>query len=464
MNEVETQKNEGSIKYLVGISLVAALGGMLFGYDTGVISGAIGFLQEAYNLTPRMVGWVASCALVGCMVGVAFAGMLADYIGRKKVLVLAAILFFVSALGTALPQTLMQFIVFRFIGGLGVGIASMTSPMYIAEITPARIRGRMVSLNQFAIITGMLAVYFANMFIEAQGDDAWDLARGWRWMFGSEALPAALLFVLALFVPESPRWLAKQGLRDKALKILSRVGGREHAQREMVEIEDAMQHEGASIRELFKPGMTIVLIIGVSLAILQQVTGINVFLYFGPEIFKQLGSDMDAALLQQVVIGTANLVFTIIAIWTVDRLGRKPLMLIGAAGMGICLFAQGACAIMGITAKWMLILVIGYIACFALSLGPVVWVYLSEIFPNKIRGRAMSISTLFLWLSCWAVSQSFPMMDKNEYLIEKFNHGFPFFVYGAFCIVTFIFVWLVVPETKGKSLEEIENMWVKGDK
>ena len=447
--------------YLAVICLVAALGGLLFGYDTGVISGAIGFLEEAFELTPYMVGWVASCALVGCMLGALLAGKMADSFGRKKVLCAAAILFLVSAIGTALPRTLTEFIVYRFIGGMGVGIASMVSPMYIAEISPARIRGRMVSINQFAIVSGMLVVYFINMFIEAQGDHAWDVATGWRWMFGSESLPAAALLMLALFIPESPRWLAKQNRRDRALAVLSKVGGETHAQKEMVEIEAALQHEGATVAELFRPGMFIVLVIGIMLAILQQVTGINVVLYFGPEIFKQLGSGTDVALLQQVVVGAVNLLFTVVAIWTVDKLGRKPLMLFGATGMGLCMFMQGFCAVKQIQTGWMIIFVLGYVACFALSLGPVVWVYLSEIFPNKIRGRAMSISTTFLWLSCWVVSQTFPMMDKNTVLVEKFHHGFPFFVYGGFCVMTVLFVWLVVPETKGKSLEEIERLWQK---
>ncbi len=463
MNEHESAANEdrGSLLFLTAITLVAALGGMLFGYDTGVISGAIGFLEKHFDLSPEMVGWTASCALVGCMAGVSFAGILADRFGRKKVLVIAAAFFLVSAVGTAVPETLTQFVVFRFVGGLGVGIASMISPMYIAEVTPARIRGRMVSVNQLAIVGGIFVVYFVNLFIESRGDDAWDLAWGWRWMFGSEAFPAGLLLVLAMLVPESPRWLAKQGLRDRAEGVLRRVGGAGHARAEIAEIEAALRQEGSSIAELFKPGMFAVLVLGVMLAFLQQVTGINVFLYFGPEIFKQFGSRIDAALLQQVVVGTANMVFTLVAIWTVDKIGRKPLMIVGAAGMGLSLFIQGYCAINDIMSTWLLILVVGYVASFALSLGPVVWVYLSEIFPNKIRGRAMSISTFVLWFSCWGVSQTFPMMDKNPWLIEQFNHGFPFFLYGFFCIVTVVFIWKVAPETKGKSLEEIEMMWLK---
>ncbi len=458
---MDDRRDRGSLLYLVAITLVAALGGMLFGYDTGVISGAIGFLKETFGLSPEMEGWAASSALVGCMLGVAFAGMLADRFGRKKVLVLAAVFFLVSAIGTAIPETLTQFVVFRIIGGLGVGMASMISPMYIAEVTPARIRGRMVSVNQLAIVGGIFVVYFVNMFIESRGDEAWDLAYGWRWMFGSESFPAALLLILALLIPESPRWLSKQGKQDRAERVLRKIGGSGHARAEITGIEAALRQEGSSVAELFKPGMFFVLVLGVMLAFLQQVTGINVFLYFGPEIFKQFGSTIDAALLQQVVIGIANMVFTLLAIWTVDKIGRKPLLIVGAAGMGISLFIQGFCAVNDIMSKWLLLLVVGYVASFALSLGPVVWVYLSEIFPNKIRGRAMGISTFVLWLSCWSVSQTFPMMDEDPRLVEKLNHGFPFFVYGFFCVVTILFVWKFVPETKGKSLEDIEKMWTR---
>jgi sugar porter (SP) family MFS transporter len=334
--------------------------------------------------------------------------------------------------------------------------------MYIAEITPAKWRGRMVSINQFAIVSGMLIVYFVNMFIAGLGDDAWDLARGWRYMFGSECLPALGLLLFASIIPESPRWLAKTGREKEASNILTQVGGAKNAEYEMAEIREALKHEEATLAELFKPGMLIVMMIGIVLAVMQQITGINVVLYFGPQIFESLGFGQDAALMQQVIVGAINLTFTIIAIWTVDKVGRKPLMLIGAAGMAICMFVQGSVALMRLKpAAWMLLPILVYIACFALSLGPVVWVYLSEIFPNKIRGRAMSIATVSLWAACWLVSQTFPMMDGNQYLTEKFNHGFPFFLYGFFCIVLVLFMWRVVPETKGKTLEEIEKSWQK---
>jgi SP family xylose:H+ symportor-like MFS transporter len=369
----------------------------------------------------------------------------------------------VSAIGTALPKTLLQFIIFRFIGGLGVGAASMTSPMYIAEITPARIRGRMVSVNQFAIIFGMLVVYFVNYFIAGSGDQVWNTETGWRWMFGSESIPALMLLILMFVVPETPRWLTKQNRKYEALKILYRVDGKKFAETEMMTIENAISHESASLRQLFQPGMKIVLIIGVVLAVLQQVTGINVFLYFGSEIFEKIGGEkIDAALLQQVIVGAVNLLFTIIAIWTVDKLGRKPLMIIGSTGMGVSLFAMGFASCYQSTGLWLLFFVLGYIACFALSVGPVVWVILSEIFPTKIRGRAMGIATICLWSANTVVSQTFPMMDGNQFLIDVFHHGFPFFIYGIMCVVLVVFMCRCVPETKGKSLEEIEKMWIGG--
>lgn len=447
--------------YVFLVCAVAALGGLLFGYDTGVINGAIGPLTEHFALDAKWQGWATGCALLGCALGAATAGAFSDWFGRKKVLILSAIFFFVSALGTALPRTISAFIIYRIIGGVGVGAASISSPMYIAEITPARIRGRMVSVNQFAIVTGFLVVYFVNYFIALQGNEMWNQQVGWRWMFGSEAAPALLLLVLLFFVPESPRWLTKQGRGNEALGILSRVDGPDYAKTELREIKEAIAQESGSLRQLFQPGMRIVLIIGVVLAVLQQVTGINVFLYFGTEIFKKMGSETNAALLQTVVVGSVNLTFTLVAIWTVDRLGRKALMMIGSAGMGICLLAMGLAAYVQRTELWVLLFILGYIACFALSVGPVTWVILSEIFPTRIRGRAMAIATVCLWFANYLVSQTFPIMDENEWLVAIFHHAFPFWIYGAFCAVLLLFVWAFVPETKCKTLEEIEKRWMR---
>ena len=459
--KASTEQDTGSGVYVFLVCVVAALGGLLFGYDTGVIAGSIGFLRDHFGLDPQwQTGGAAACALVGCSVGVALAGIFSDWLGRKRVLLISAVLFLVSALGTALPRTLTQFIIFRIIGGIGVGAASITSPMYIAEISPARIRGRMVSVNQFAIVTGFMVVYLVNYFIALQGTEEWNIAFGWRWMFGSEALPALLLFLLLFLVPESPRWLIKQNRTATARNILQRVGGSRQAQVEMQAIQEAIAQESGSVAQLVQPGMRVALVIGVVLAILQQVTGINVFLYYAPEIFKSMGAQTNVALLQTVVVGAANLGFTVVAIWMVDRLGRKPLMIIGAAGMGISLFAMGLAAFYRQTEAWLLIFILGYIACFALSIGPVTWVILSEIFPNRIRGRAMAIAAVCLWLANYVVTQTFTVMDQDQWLVEKFHHAFPFWVYGSLCVVEVLFVWLLVPETKGKTLEEIEQRWM----
>lgn len=554
----------GSVFYVSLLALVAALGGLLFGYDTAVISGAIGFLQYHFNLDPQVAkGWAAASALIGCAVGAGFAGLLSDRLGRKKVLILCAIFFFLSAVGTAWPRSFGDFVFFRIIGGLAIGAASLTSPMYIAEISPARIRGRMVSVNQFAIVTGMVVVYFVNYFIaghgtardrgltvplqavldtklpdefvrrfiadratildgpaDAQGASmlarafaaqhgptidrravehflaehadgihseglagflkkygveidrtmidlarrgaiSWNVDQGWRWMFASGTLPALLLLALLFLVPESPRWLTKQGFRDQALVVLARIGGAEQGRRELADIEAAIAHESGSLAQLFQPGMRAALGIGVALAVLQQVTGINVFLYFAPEIFKKMGSGTNVALLQTVLVGAVNMTFTVIALWTVDRWGRKPLMVVGSTGMGISLLALGLAAYFQKTEVWVVVFILSYIGCFALSVGPVTWVILSEIFPTRIRGRAMGIATVCLWLANFVVTQTFTMMDESPYLVERFHHAFPFWVYTVLCAVSLVFVLVFVPETKGKTLEEIERSWMK---
>ena len=460
-NSVTSTGRIGSTTYVFLVTFVAALGGLLFGYDTGVINGAIGPLKAHFSLNPQQEGWAMGCALLGCALGAAGAGAISDRFGRKKVLILAAVLFFASAVGTAVPRTLTMFIAFRVLAGLGIGAASISSPLYIAEITPARIRGRMVSINQFAIVSGILVVFFVNYFIALQGDDLWNQEHGWRWMFASGAVPALVLLVLLFLVPESPRWLTKRGRADEALAILTRVDGDAYARAELTEIKEALAHETGSLRQLVQPGMRLVLLIGIVLAVLQQITGINVFLYFGTEIFKKMGSETNAALLQNIVVGAVNLSFTVIAIWTVDILGRKPLMTIGSAGMGLCLLAMGLAAYLQTTGLWMLLFILGYIACFALSVGPVTWVILSEIFPTRIRGRAMAIATICLWVANYIISQTFPMMDASPWLLERFHRAFPFWLYGAFCLVLLVFIRALVPETKGKTLEEIERHWVK---
>ncbi len=453
-------QGQGSVLYMTLLSLVAALGGLLFGYDTAVISGAIELMRAHFDLDAVQKGWATACTLLGCALGAALAGFLSDRWGRRNMLILSGVLFLGSALGTALPGSLTGFVVFRVLCGLGIGAASMTSPMYIAEISPARIRGRMVSVNQFAIVSGMLLVYFVNCYIGQQGDAAWREASAWRWMFGSEAVPAVLLLALLFFVPETPRFLVAKGRVQEARRILDRVNGPTAAGQALREITEAIAHESGAFRELFKPGLRVALAIGIALAVLQQITGINVFLYYAPTIFEKLGAGANAALWQTVVVGAVNLLFTVVAIWTVDRLGRKPLMILGSLGMGVSLVAIGLAACFQKTQLWVLAFILGYIASFALAVGPVTWVILSEMFPTRIRGRSMAVATVLLWLANFVVSQTFPMMDDSQWLVERFHHGFPFFLYAGFCVVTILVVWRFVPETKGQSLEAIEKHWV----
>lgn len=458
--DLPLQDGAGSSAYLTLVCFVATLGGLLFGYDTAVIAGAIEYLEQFFTLSPAMKGWMASSALAGCALGAMLAGVLSDHLGRKKVLVLCAILFVISAVGTALPRTQWEFVIYRALGGVGVGAASMTSPMYIAEISPARIRGRMVSLNQLAIVFGMLAVYFVNYAIARSGDDAWNVATGWRWMFGSETVPALALLALLFTVPESPRWLIKRGRAAEARRVLTRVSGAAWAAAETASIQEALRHERESVWQLLQPGMRVALVIGVVLAVLQQITGINVFLYFAPTIFSRIaGANMDVALLQTIVVGAVNMAFTILAIWSVDRWGRKPLMMSGYAGMALSLFGLGLAAYLDRAELWVLPFILAYIASFAVSVGPVTWVILSEIFPTKIRGRAMAIATVLLWVANFVISQTFPMLDTNPWLLARFHHAFPFLLYGCFSVMALLFLWWWVPETKGRTLEEIERWW-----
>ncbi|WP_017733948.1 D-xylose transporter XylE [Nafulsella turpanensis] len=462
---IDNQKasDQQNLPYIISITIAATLGGLLFGYDTAVISGAIGSLRTYFELTAAQTGWAASSALVGCVIGASIAGWIADRFGRKPGLLAAAVLFTVSAIGSAIPDSFTVFIIFRIVGGVGVGIASMLSPMYIAEIAPEHLRGRLVSLNQFAIVLGILVVYFVNYYIALQGDVSWQVETGWRWMFGSETIPAALFFLFMLFVPRSPRWLMLVGQEEKADTVLSKIMNPQYAKKALADIKLSLH------RDMNKPKVKIigqgfgwVVFIGIMLSVFQQITGINVILYYAPEIFSQLGGGTtDSSLLQTIVVGAVNMLFTIVAILTVDSLGRKPLMIYGALGMGICITAVGLTAYYQITEAWILIFMLGYIASFALSLGPVVWVLLSEIFPNQIRGKAMAIAVAAQWISNFLVSQTFPMMMGNTYLMDTFHGGFPFWVYGAMCAVTIWFVWKYVPETKGRKLEDMEELWRK---
>jgi SP family arabinose:H+ symporter-like MFS transporter len=448
------QGQQVSMKFVILVSIVAALGGLLFGFDTAVVSGAIGFMKERFDLNEVDVGWAVSSLIIGCIVGAAGAGVLGDKFGRKKVLIMAAILFIIGSIGSAIPDTFTGYIIARIIGGLGIGITSTLCPLYNAEIAPAKYRGRLVALNQLATVTGIFLVYFINMGIVGYGDDAWDISTAWRLMFGFGVLPGLLFLVLLFFVPESPRWLIKQGRAAESLPILLRIHGDELARQEVLDIKESFKQESGSIRQLFSPTLRLALIVGVGLAVLQQVTGINAIMYYAPEIFKETGAGTNASLIQTILVGLINFLFTILALWLIDKVGRKALLLAGSASMTLCLVVIGAAFQTGhTTGPLVLIFILLYVASFAVSLGPVVWVIMSEIFPNRIRGKATAIASMALWTADYIVSQTFPPM------LASAGPGITFWIFGIMSLFTFIFTWRVVPETKGKSLEEIESLF-----
>ncbi|MEW9699770.1 sugar porter family MFS transporter [Paenibacillus sp. SI8] len=455
MSSTTNQPNEQiSLKFVTLVSIVAALGGLLFGFDTSVVSGAIGFMQKRFDLSQVEVGWAVSSLIIGCIIGAASSGVLSDRFGRKKVLIAAALLFIIGSLGSAIPDTFTGYIIARMIGGLGIGITSTLCPLYNAEIAPAKYRGRLVALNQFATVTGIFLVYFVNLAIANYGDDAWDISSAWRWMFGVGALPGLLFMVLLFFVPESPRWLIKQGRPAEALPILLKIHGEDMARKEVLDIKESFKQENASIRQLFSPGLRIALIVGVVLAVLQQVTGINAIMYYAPEIFKEMGAGTNASLIQTILVGLINFLFTILSLWLIDKVGRKALLLTGSASMAICLIVIGiAFQSSEPSGVLVLIFILLFVASFAISLGPVVWVLLSEIFPNRIRGKATAIASMALWAADYVVSQTFPP------LLSSAGPSITFWIFGLMSLFTFFFTWRVVPETKGKSLEDIEALW-----
>ncbi|RCW46489.1 SP family arabinose:H+ symporter-like MFS transporter [Paenibacillus prosopidis] len=451
---MNNKREQVSMKFVTLVSMVSALGGLLFGFDTAVVSGAIGFMEQRFDLNKIEVGWAVSSLIIGCIIGAAMSGLLSDKFGRKRVLITAAILFIISSIGSAIPETFSGFIIARIIGGIGIGITSTLCPLYNAEIAPAKYRGRLVALNQLAIVTGIFLTYFVNLWISGSGDEAWGIASAWRYMFGVGAIPGVLFLALLFFVPESPRWLIKQGRPADALPILLRIHGEELAKKEVVDIKQSFEQESGSIRQLFSPGLRIALIVGVGLAVLQQITGINAVMYYAPEIFKATGAGTNASLVQTILVGFINFLFTIVALWLIDKVGRKALLLVGSASMAICLLVIGVAFQTGNTAgPLVLIFILIYVASFAISLGPVVWVIMSEIFPNRIRGKATAIAAMTLWAADYVVSQSFPP------LLSSAGPATTFWLYGSMALLTFFFTWRIVPETKGKSLEEIESLW-----
>ena len=460
---------ERNTMYIMAITLVATLGGLLFGYDTAVISGAEksvqAFLIDSQGLSTFIHGATISSALIGCIIGGALSGLFASRLGRKKSLMLAAILFFISALGSGYPEflffkqgepsiaLLMMFNFYRIIGGIGVGIASAVCPMYIGEIAPADIRGRLVSINQFAIIFGMLVVYFVNWGIASGKPLEWINDIGWRWMFASEAIPAVLFGVLLFFVPETPRYLTLIKKENEALKVLSKINGKEEAKTILAEIKDTVEHHSGNIFAYGK----VVIIIGILLSVFQQFVGINVALYYAPRIFESMGAAKDASMLQTVVMGLVNVIFTVLGIVTVDKWGRKPLLMIGSIGMAVGMLAISALSFMHIIGISTLVFIIIYTASFMMSWGPICWVLISEIFPNKIRGRAVAIAVAAQWAANYFISSTYPLM-------MEFSGGVTYGFYGVMSILSFIFVWKMVPETKNKTLEEMEGLWLNRNK
>lgn len=449
------------------LAFVASLGGFLFGYDTAVISGTISLVKAKFALDAIAEGWFVSSALVGCIIGVSFAGYLSDRFGRKPVIWLSALLFTISALGCMLIGRHQALIMYRLAGGLGIGIASLVCPVYLAEISPARIRGRLVAFYQFSIALGILAAYFVNagllslsvsQSLHLAGFFKWIITdEVWRSMFGSGMIPALLFIILVLIVPESPRWLALRGKEERAVRILSKLDPSIDPAGHLAtirEVETTQNSERITIRTIFRSGFGPVLLIGVAIAMLQQLSGINAILYYGPRIFENAGFSLSNALGGQVVIGIVMVVFTLLAIWKVDQWGRRTMLLIGAAGALISHTVIGILFYSGISQGiTMLIFILIFIACFAFSYGPVVWICLSEIFPNRIRGRAMSVATLLLWATNALLGQLVPLM------LEKFNTAFTFWTFAFFCIPTILLVWKILPETKGKTLEDIESYW-----
>jgi sugar porter (SP) family MFS transporter len=468
----QTNSSELKANYNLGyvwlISIVAAMGGLLFGWDWVVIGGAKPFFQRYFELTSEaQIGWANSCALIGCLIGALIAGGLSDKFGRKKLLIAAALIFAVTSIGNALAGSFDIFIAWRICGGVAIGLASSLSPMYIAEIAPARMRGKLVAINQLTVVIGILLAQYINWFLvrdlpQGATDEfirtSWFGQQGWRWMFGLTAAPAILFFLGMLCVPESPRWLAKNGKSASARNILKKIGGEKYADTATAEIQSTLASEEIQrvrFADLLEPKMRKVIVLGVVLAVFQQWCGINVIFNYAEEIFRAAGYDISTVLKNIAWTGSVNLVFTLLALGIVDRGGRRPLMLFGSAALAVIYTAMGFCYFSGVKGLPVLLLVLAAIGCYAMSLAPVTWVIISEIFPNRIRGAAMAVAVSSLWIACFILTYTFPTLNA------KLGSAGTFWLYAAICVAGFIFVFFKLPETKGKSLEQIERELVK---
>jgi len=464
----DSMKSQYDLKFIWSISLVAAMGGLLFGYDWVVIGGAKPFYEVFFDLQGSdqswKSGWAMSSALVGCLFGALLSGAITDRWGRKKILLLAAILFTVSAVWTALSQSFDEFIIARIVGGIGIGLASNASPMYIAEISPSEMRGKFVSINQLTIVIGVLAAQIVNLLIynthpvakDSTATDllaSWNGQFGWRWMFAAESIPAALFLMLALTVPESPRWLIKQRRTEQARSILTRIGGVSYAEAEVTDIDETLkgEHNVVHFRELLSPKLLKILALGIFIAMFQQWCGINVIFNYAQEVFAAAGYDVSGMMLNIVITGIVNLAFTFVAIRVVDSWGRRPMMLLGSGGLMVTYLILGACYYFELKGLVVLVVVVTAIACYAMTLAPITWVLLSEIFPNRIRGAAMSLCVSALWIASFALTVTFKPINS------ALGAAGTFWLYGFVCLVGFIVIKWKVPETKEKSLEAIER-------
>ena len=448
---------QGAFGFVLFATAVAAIGGFLFGYDTAVINGANTYLTAHFSLSPVQEGMAGASAIFGCIPGAMLAGFLSDRFGRKKLLFVCALLYAVSGLLSAVPRTFTEFLAARFLSGLGIGASSMICPVYIAEIAPERWRGRLGSLFQLGIVAGIFLTLWVNKLIQGAGNEVWNTSAGWRWMLGMEVVPAALFIALLFTVPESPRWLTSHGREHEAGDILAKIGGAPHAEKELASIRASMSEEGGRLAELFTRAYFKPLLIAVVLMAGSQFCGINAIIYYSTKIFESAGAVKNAAFTSTVWIGLVNLMFTFVAIAFVDRVGRRPLLLIGTAVQVVALGLVGWMFHAQHHGLPLLVCIVAFIAAFSMAMGPIPWILCSEIFPNKIRGRAMSIATFTIWSSCYVVAQTFPLLHDSKAIGPVLT----FWIYGTVSLLTFVFIWFVVPETKGRTLEEIEASWRK---